>query len=273
MSTTTNEPGPASAPLATAMLGIVLALAVSAVTAAPEQNPGGTPPSTDRLQRLVPDVAIDEPQPTAVDGVFEVRVGGSYVYVTGDGRHAFTGDLLDLSTGQNLTEARRNGDRLAALEDFPDDALLVLPAKGEERHRIHVFTDTTCPYCQKLHQEVPGLREAGVTVAYIPFPRGGPRGPGYRELQSVWCADDPTAAFDIAAGTDDGELVDTNPDCDAARSVDAGFDLGAKLGVQGTPTIVLPSGTALPGYVESAKLLQRLRVDDVASAPGSEATP
>ena len=55
--------------------------------------------------------------------------------------------------------------------------------------------------------------------------------------------------------------------------MDAGFDLGAKLGVQGTPTIVLPSGAALPGYIESAKLLQRLRLDDVANAPGSEATP
>jgi thiol:disulfide interchange protein DsbC len=270
---TANESGLAPVPLAAPMLAIALALAASAATAAPAQPSGGTPPSTDRLQRLVPDLAIEEPEPTAVDGLFEVRVGGSYVYITGDGRHAFTGDLLDLTTGRNLTEARRNGDRLSALDGFPAEALLVLPAMGEERHRIHVFTDSTCPYCQKLHEEVPALRKAGVTVAYIPFPRGGPRGPGYRELQSVWCADDPAAAFDIAAGTDDGELVATNPDCDAARSVDAGFDLGAKLGVQGTPTIVLPSGAALPGYIESAKLLQRLRLDDVASAPGSEATP
>lgn len=264
----------ASVALAAAALGVTLtgAAAVEADRSAPDTGAQALP-STARLQRLVPGAAVGQPQPTPVEGLFRVRVGDSYVYVTADGRHAFTGDLLDLDTGQNLTEARRNGDRLAALEEFSDDALLVLPAKGEERARIYVFTDSTCPYCQKLHREVPALRDAGVTVAYIPFPRGGPGGPGYRELRSIWCADDPAAAFDVAAGTAEGELADAGADCAAAQAVDAGLELGAKVGVRGTPTMVLPSGAALPGYMEAARLLQRLRLDDVLSAPGSEVKP
>lgn len=110
-------------------------------------------------------------------------------------------------------------------------------------------------------------------MAYIPFPRGGPRGPGYRELRSVWCADDPGAAFDIAAGTADGKLAEAGADCDAARSVDAGFELGTKVGVRGTPIIVLPTGAALPGYVEAPRPLERLRLDGAASGPVSEVKP
>jgi thiol:disulfide interchange protein DsbC len=202
-----------------------------------------------------------------VDGIFRVRVGSSFVYLSADGAHAFTGDLLDLTTGENLTETQRNGDRLAALDGFPDEALLLFPARGEEHARIHVFTDSSCPYCQKLHREVLALQEAGVTIAYIPFPRGGAGGPGDSELRSVWCADDPAAAFDIATGQASGALAEAKADCAAASAVDAGFRLGVSLGVRGTPTIVLPSGAALPGYVDVPTLLERLHLTQAAGTP------
>lgn len=264
----------APAIVTTVLLGLGAALAGPAVFAMDEPTPEGTStatPSTAQLQRLVPDAAIDDPQPTPVDGIYRVRVDSSFVYLSADGEHAFTGDLLDLATGENLTEAQRNGDRLAALKGFPDQALLLFPARGEERARIHVFTDTSCPYCKKLHGEVPALQEAGVTIAYIPFPRGGSGGPGDRELRSVWCADDPAAAFDIAAGQTNGQasgaLAEAAEDCAAASAVDTGFRLGASLGVRGTPTIVLPSGAALPGYVDVPTLLERLHLTQAAGTP------
>jgi thiol:disulfide interchange protein DsbC len=200
-----------------------------------------------------------------VPGIFRVRIGSGYVYLTADGRHAFTGDLFDLSTGENLTETRRNGNRLASLAQFPAGELVLFPAEGVERARVHVFTDSTCPYCRKLHQEVPALRKAGVTIAYIPFPRGGEKSPGYRELRSVWCAEDRAGAFDIATGQVDGQLG--TGDCPAATAVDAGYRLGVQLGVSGTPTVVLPSGAAVPGYVNAPTLLARLGLGKVSVAP------
>jgi len=271
MRTILHDNRSAAVALGAAVLGLALtgAAAVGA-DGADGDAPGGASkaaPSTAQLRRLVPDVAIGEPQPTAVDGIFRVRIGGTYVYLTADGHHAFTGDLVDLATGQNLTEDQRSGDRMAALETFPDDALLLFPARGEERARIHVFTDSSCPYCKKLHREVPALREAGVTVAYIPFPRGGKGGPGYSELRTVWCADDPAEAFNIAAGTAKGQLPADEADCAAAKAVDAGFSLGNRVGVRGTPTIVLPSGAELPGYVNVSTLLRHLGLEDVAHTP------
>ena len=256
------------------LLGLGVAFAGPAALAGDATTPEGpspATPSTARLQRLVPDAAIDDPQPTPVNGVYRVRVGSSFVYLSADGEHAFTGDLLDLTTGENLTEAQRNGNRLAALAGFPSRALLLFPARGEERARIHVFTDSSCPYCKKLHGEVPALQEAGVTIAYIPFPRGGTGSPGDRELRSVWCADDPAAAFDIATGQTTGQasgaLAEASADCADASAVDTGFRRGASLGVRGTPTIVLLSGAALPGYVDVSTLLERLRLTQAAGGP------
>jgi thiol:disulfide interchange protein DsbC len=199
-----------------------------------------------------------------VTGIFRVKIGSDYVYLTANGQYAFAGSLVDLSTGENLTEARRNRDRLEVLSGFPADDFLLFPAEGEERARVLVFTDTTCPYCRKLHQEVPALRKAGVTIAYIPFPRGGKGSTGEQALRSVWCAGDRPTAFAIAVGQADGTLG--TADCPAAAVVDAGYRLGLQVGVSGAPTIVLPTGAALPGYLNVQGLLAHLGLGKVSTA-------
>jgi thiol:disulfide interchange protein DsbC len=90
----------------------------------------------------------------------------------------------------------------------------------------------------------------------IPFPRGGAEGPGYKDLRAVWCAEDRRKAMDIATGVAKGTLGPG--DCAAASAVDAGFRLGNAVGVRGTPTIVLPDGAAVPGYLSAAALTRRL---------------
>ena len=188
--------------------------------------------------------------------LYEVKAGSAYVYLSSDGRYALIGDMLDLTTGDNLTERRRAGDRLGLLKDFPDSDKVVFAAQGEERATVDVFTDTSCPYCRKLHAEVPQLRSAGVTVRYLPFPRGGNKGSGYADLKAVWCAEDRAAAMDIAKGTAQGSLG--KGDCDAAAAVDRGYLLGQRVGITGTPAIVLPDGRLQPGYLPARQLLTLL---------------
>jgi thiol:disulfide interchange protein DsbC len=234
------------------------------LAAEPDSSAQQEPP-TAQLQRLVPGAKLGAPEPTPVSGIFRVKIGSAYVYITADGHHAFAGDLLDLATGENLTDRQRNKDHLAALAGFPASDLLIYPADGAEKARIHVFTDSSCPYCRKLQAEVPALRQAGVTVAYIPFPRGGEKGPGYKDLRTIWCADDRSKAVDIATGVASGELG--TGDCAAAAAVDAGYRLGTEFGVRGTPTIVLPSGAAVSGYLSAQKLTARLGLGNTPAKP------
>ena len=168
----------------------------------------------------------------------------------------FIGDLVDLETAQNLTEESRQGMIVDELAGFAEDKLIVYPAINEELAVLNVFTDTSCGYCQRLHAEVAHLQQAGISVRYFPFPRGGERGPGYKNMQKVWCADDRQEAMDIAKGTKSGSLQSGN--CSAAEDIDLGFDLGNRIGVNGTPALFTTTGVKFNGYVPYQQLIPQL---------------
>lgn len=196
--------------------------------------------------------------PSPVEGIVQSKYGDQYIYATKDGRYGFVGDLIDLRTSENLTEKLRKGDRLALVEKFKPENMTIFPAKGKEKAQITIFTDTSCPFCRKLHKEVPQLTKAGVTVRYIPFPRGGKEGPGYEDLRSVWCSKDRAAAMNIAKGINKGVLG--FGDCKAANLVDKGYLFGIQIGLRGTPAIVMPDGEFLQGYRPATKLLEMLKI-------------
>ena len=196
------------------------------------------------------------PQPTAIPGIYQTSFGNKFAYLTGDGRYIFIGDLIDLEKGQNLTELGRSEVARAALAAVPSSDFVVYPASTTEKTVLNVFTDTSCSYCRKLHQEVGFLQAAGISVRYLPFPRGGNRGPGYQDLKKVWCSPDPLQAMNIAKEVAQGELSDA--DCARATIVDKGFELGKQLGISGTPALFSARGTKFAGYVNYRELIPRL---------------
>jgi thiol:disulfide interchange protein DsbC len=199
---------------------------------------------------------ITPPVETEIKGIYQTKFGDKYAYLLDGGRYIFVGDLIDLKEASNLTEVARRGDVKEKLGSIPLTDLVVFPATGRERTVLSVFTDTSCGYCQKLHTEIGHLQEAGISVHYIPFPRGGNRGPGYKDLKSVWCAKDGTKAMDIAKGVDQGALPDG--DCKRADMVDKGFALGREMGINGTPALFSANGTKFNGYVPHAELIPML---------------
>lgn len=207
---------------------------------------------------LPPETRIGEPEETPVDGILGIRAGSRYFHVDSSGRYLFTGDLVDLISGENLSQTRYAAIRRDLMAEFPDADKVTFPASGDELAAIDVFTDTTCPYCRRLHQEVPELQAAGVTVRYLPFPRGGNRGAGYDQLRSVWCAGDRASEMNTAKSGPDYRPANT--DCPAANAVTVGYRLGVEAGVTGTPAIVLDDGTLLPGYMPASDLLTRLGI-------------
>ncbi len=216
-------------------------------------------PVTARLKSMLsPGTTIGEPEPTPIDGIYSVRAGPRFLYVDETGRYVFTGELMDIETRQSLTERLMGTIRLEALASFPAEDMVVFPAVGEEKASLRIFTDTTCPYCRRLHREVPELQAAGVTVRYLPFPRNGLEGQGYDEMRSVWCESDRAAAM-TEAKSETGYLIG-DTDCDAAAAVATGYELGVEIGIGGTPAIILPDGRMIPGYQPYPNLLRALGV-------------
>lgn len=105
---------------------------------------------------------------------------------------------------------------------------------------------TSCTFCQKRHAEINQLQQAGITVRYIPFPRGGMRGPGYQHLRSNWCAQDRKKAMTDAKNQFYDDLPPGN--CEAAAMVDRGFFAGKRIGITGTSALIKRSGEKTEGY-------------------------
>lgn len=200
---------------------------------------------------------IEPARETRADGVYQTRFGNKFAYIIDGGRYVFIGEMVDLQMAQNLTELSRRELVVEELANFPEESVIVFPAIDEERAVLNVLTDTSCGYCQQLHKEVEFLQEAGISVRYFPYPRGGARGPGYSELRRVWCSEDKLEAMSIAKRATDG-VLQQDATCADALAVDQGYLLGNRLGINGTPALFTADGMTFPGYVPHQQLIPQL---------------
>jgi thiol:disulfide interchange protein DsbC len=200
---------------------------------------------------------VEPARETRADGVYQTRFGNKFAYLIDGGRYVFIGEMVDLEMAQNLTELSRRDLAVEEFANFPEQDVIVFPAKDEELAVLNVLTDTSCGYCQQLHKEVRYLQEAGISVHYYPYPRGGARGPGYSDMRRVWCSEDKLEAMSIAKKAESGTLQQDGS-CKQALAVDEGYLLGNRLGINGTPALFASDGAAFPGYVPHQQLIPQL---------------
>ncbi|MXW21563.1 MAG: DsbC family protein [Gammaproteobacteria bacterium] len=202
---------------------------------------------------------VDEVRPTPVPGLYELRFGYRIAYVDASGQFGFlgSGDLQDVSSGENLTASSRAEVRrelLASLDEW--DTLDFMPDRTE--HELLVFTDVDCGYCRRLHQQMAEYHELGIGVRYVAFPRSGPDTDSWTTMQSIWCSDNRPAAMTSAKA---GGFVPERQ-CDSV-SVERHFELGREIGLSGTPALLTPGGELIPGYVPPIRLAAILNEEAV----------
>lgn len=204
-----------------------------------------------RLAELLPDQKPDSIGLSPIPGYFEVTYGTMIFYISKDGRYMLQGDVVDLSVEKNLTEDKRGQARLKLLSTVPVGNMIVFEPK-QVKHTITVFTDIDCGFCRKMHSEIAQYNQLGIQVRYLAFPRTGIDSPSYDKAVSVWCAKDRNQAI-TDAKVDKPVEAKTCP-----NPVKQEFEMGKKIGVTGTPTLVLEDGSLLPGYVPPDRLLKLL---------------
>ncbi|GMR06021.1 MAG: bifunctional protein-disulfide isomerase/oxidoreductase DsbC [Gammaproteobacteria bacterium] len=205
-----------------------------------------------RLDIIVPGYDANSVKATPISGLYEFIGDGSVLYISQDGRYIVNGNIIDLEDKINLTEKTQNKVTQQLIDDYDEKEMIIFAAEGKTRDTITVFTDVDCPYCAMLHKEVPKLNKAGITVRYLMYPRAGPGSPTFIKSVSAWCADDQKKALGIAK--EGGELEART--CD--NPVQEQFDLGQKIGVTGTPTLILENGKILPGFLPADQLIKLL---------------
>ncbi|MFI4980411.1 MAG: thioredoxin fold domain-containing protein [Nevskiales bacterium] len=243
-----------------AILGLGLAFSLGAFAA--------DEPSADAVKdKIAKLLGIDRSQvrPAPVSGWYEVQHDHDFGYVSTDGKYLLQGDLVNIDTGERITENRRRADRLAALNKLGSDNMIEFAPQPPiaAKYTVTVFTDLDCPYCRKLHSQIDQYNAKGIAVRYVFFPRHGIGSPTYFQAISVWCSSNRQQALTQA------KLGNNTPAKKCENPVDQEYKLAVDLAITGTPGIILPDGTLYGGYAppdELAAILAKSDADDKAAA-------
>lgn len=212
-----------------------------------------TPAIEQKLKEVIPGAPAAKITKSVIPDLYEVVLGSKILYMTADAKYVVSGSIVDLNTRENLTESSANKIRKAALEKIDVDSMIVYPAKGVAKTTVTIFSDIDCPYCHKMHKEIPQLNAAGIEVRYLSYPRAGVGSPSYKKAVATWCADNPSKAMDDAMlnGLVASKQCQDNPVIEHMKQ--AQF-----FGVNGTPNLILETGEVIPGYVPAKELIKML---------------
>ncbi len=236
---------------------------------------------TAYLARAMPNASITGVECGVGPGVCEVHVGETILYVDHSGRYGFAGSLLDFEERVDLTARRRDElQRFAAiasggqLDGRPvqaagnaapqpaaaqpratpvfGDVDVTLPIEnavvfngGRGLPVIHMFSDLTCPYCQRLHDELRNVEEYEIREYFVDWLGRG----GGERARLVLCSDDPAEAAHEMYGGGNVALTRAREECDAEFGpiVEQNTEFARQFGMQGTPTMIHESGRRFPG--------------------------
>lgn len=191
---------------------------------------------------------------TEVPNLFWVSLEGmSSVYATSDGKYIIQGDVIRLGEKSlyNVSENLQADVTKKQFEALKTEDLLVYPAKGKAKHVIYVFTDVSCPYCHKFHEQMDEMNAKGIEVRYIAWPRGEQHMPA---MEAIWCSENRRQAFDLAIA---GAQIPATASC--KNPVQDQYQMGLNIGVNGTPGVYSSEGLYLGGYMTTDELLNRLK--------------
>lgn len=222
-----------------------------------EVNQANASESTDK-GTLHPAPFVDKAAQASIDAITKQVIANKGTGVVQIGRH------LD---GSRMTEAETEQQIRGTLSNIPDEWTITYRAPNE-KVRLYVFTDTTCPFCHKLHAAMGELLDAGISVHYLLYPRDmGATPPGNLSrtavnMKNIWCAVDQKAAMNDAF---EGYKV-AEADCASLPEslhrrpapVPDHYLAGSMFNVEATPTWLASNGKHDVGFSNAQTMIRTL---------------
>lgn len=188
-----------------------------------------------------------------IDDLYEIKNGKTTMYITKDGKYIIpTIAKIKDNSFEDIQLDKKKELISKRLSEIPESDLIKYHTEDAILD-IYVFSDYTCPYCRKLHEELFKIKDLKINVNYIPYPRNGVDDkPAILGLQKIICSDDPAKSFDEAFSNPREyvrSLNSMNTNCFKGKEIlHNSLIMGDEFDVKGTPYIFTKDGDYLGGW-------------------------
>ena len=211
-----------------------------------------------RLPNLPP---IDSVTPSAVKGLWEIRLGSELLYSDEQGSFVIEGEIIDTQRHVNVTEQRIAQLTAVDFRKLPlKDA--VVWKQGTGARRIVVFADPNCSFCRHLERDLNNVPD--ITVYTFLVPVLGADSP--EKSRAIWCSRDRGKVWR-------NWMLDSTPPpaatstCDSSV-LDRNLALSRRHGMVGTPMLVFEDSERVPGIMAAADIRKKLSALAAARSKG-----
>jgi len=207
------------------------------------------------LESKLSSAKIEGVQPGPIPGLWEVRLrtseGMRVLYTDATGSHVIQGSIYEVRTDRNLTEERMRKLNAVKFEELPLD-LAVKVQRGNGKRVVAMFSDPYCPACRQFERSLAQVDD--VTIYVFMYPVIRPENTDHS--RAVWCSADRAKAWLELAAAPTPKVPEAGARC--ANPVDKVLELGRRLGVNSTPTLILANGERVTGGLSPADLKEML---------------
>lgn len=206
--------------------------------------------AADNFKTRYPKTKVLAYRLTPLSGIFEATVGKEVIYFDKSARFVFSGRLLDMDRGEDLTDKRLKDLRRISFDSLPLDKA-VKTVYGNGKRKLAVFTDVDCPFSRKLGATLESLKDVTVYTFLFPLESIHPEARG--KSDAIWCAKDPSQALaSVLKGELSLKAISDNPICPSP--VNDILALAKQHSIGGTPTLINEVGDRTAGALPLDKL-------------------
>lgn len=223
-----------------------------------------TPKEIEALLAVkLPNQKVKHVQDAGFLGLYEVALEvGEIFYVDKTGQKMFFGEVVDVSSQNSLTEARKQEVFKIDFENLPlDKAIKVV--RGDGSRKLAVYSDPDCYYCKKLDSDLL-TKVDNVTVYYFMYPLDQLHPDARRKAKLIACSANPAQAWQDWMLT---QKLPENSNETCGVPLDEFAANAAKARIRGTPGLVFPNGKMIPGALPLDQLEEALAQSQAQAAP------